>query len=142
MKKIALFFILSLAVLFSSCGRSSARKLEAFSPEAFAMNAPDGWEVTATLRVKGFDEDIQDKTHTVKLAYSIDLVTPQGKTLNSFTADTIDEDQQEEFTDLPVEAQMEFDSTFTTGRYKVIFNIKDLLSGREVKADKEFDLTK
>lgn len=141
MKKIALFFILSLVAL-SSCGRDGGRKLEAFSPEAIAMNAPDGWEVTATVRVKGFDEEVQDKTHRAKLAYSIDLVTPQGKTLNAFAADTIDEDQQEEFLDLPVEAQMEFDSTFTTGRYKVIFNVRDLLSGREVKTNKEFDLTK
>lgn len=141
MKKIALFFILFLAVL-SSCQKSSSRKLEAFSPEAIAMNSPDGWEVTATVRVKGFDEQVQDKTHRAKLAYSVDLVTPAGKTLNSFAADTVDEDQQEEFIDLPVEAQMALDSTFTAGRYKVIFSVKDLLSGREVKADKEFDVTK
>ncbi|MCU7495979.1 MAG: hypothetical protein HF314_17040 [Ignavibacteria bacterium] len=142
MKKIVLFFILVLAVLVSSCGRNSGRKFEAFSPEAIAMNAPDGWEVNASVRVKGFDEEIQDKTHKAKLAYSVDLVTPQGKTLNSFAADTMKADQQEEFIDLGVEAQMELDSTFTTGRYKVIFNVKDLLSGREVKADKEFDVSK
>ncbi|HEX2866706.1 MAG TPA: hypothetical protein VHO03_06670 [Ignavibacteriales bacterium] len=141
MKKIALFFILSLAA-FSSCGKNTGGKLEAFSPEAIAMNAPEGWEVTATVRVKGFGEEIQDKTHKAKLAYSVDLVTPQGKTLNSFVEDTTKYDQQEEFIDLPVEAQMELDSTFTTGRYKVIFHVKDLLSGREVNADKEFDLTK
>jgi len=141
MKKIALFFILSLAAL-SSCGRNSGRKFEAFSPEAFAMNAPDGWEITANVRVRGFDEDVQGKTHKAKLAYSIDLVTPSGKTLNSFTADTVDEDQQEEFTDLPVEAQLELDSTFTTGKYTVKFNVKDLLSGREIHTEKEFELTK
>ncbi|MGE5354279.1 MAG: hypothetical protein ACM3P0_19490 [Acidobacteriota bacterium] len=142
MKKIALFFILSLAVTLSSCGRNGGRKLEAFSPEAIAMNAPEGWEVNASVRVKGFDEEVQDNTHKAKLAYSIDLVTPQGKTLNSFAVDTVKENQQEAFLDLGVEAQMALDSTFTTGRYKVIFNVKDLLSGREVKTDKEFELTK
>ncbi|MGE5403148.1 MAG: hypothetical protein ACM3S2_22325 [Ignavibacteriales bacterium] len=141
MKKVAVFFILILITL-AACEKQRDKKLEAYSPEAFAYSLPDGWEVNATVRVRGFDEDIKDKVHNAKLAYSVDLLTPAGRTMKAVAADTVDEKNQEEFIDLPVDAQLDLDSTYVPGKYKVIFNIRDLLSGQEVNLAKEFELTK
>ncbi len=40
-----------------------------------------------------------------------------------------DKTDKEKMTDVPLEAQFDLDSTYALGDYKVIFKIKDVISG-------------
>jgi hypothetical protein len=44
--------------------------------------------------------------------------------------------------DLPVETQIEMDSSFAVGKYKIVFIVDDILSQRSVSSEKEFSLSK
>ncbi len=134
--------VFTLSFLLASCGKKEEVKLQAFSPEAFAYSLTDGWEVNTTVRVKGFKQDKENETYIAKFSYSIDLVTPKGETIKSISSDTLDEENMEEFSDLPIEAQFNLDNKYETGKYKVIFNLKDELAGQKVEITKEFELTK
>lgn len=141
MKKFALFFIFILVAL-SSCKKRSEGKFEAFSPEAFAYSLDNGWEVDATVMVRGYEMKTENSQNTVKLAYTVDLVTPNNQVKKGLFADTLDEGSSEPYGDLKLESTMELDSTYTPGKYKVVYNIKDLFSGDELKSEKEIDVTK
>lgn len=141
MKRITVFFILILAGLIS-CKKKPDVKFEAFSPEAFAYSLDNGWEVDATVMVRGYEMQKESSQNSVKLAYSVDLVTPTNQLKKGLFADTLDEGSTEPYSDLRLESQMELDSTYTPGKYKVVFNIKDLYSGEELNTEKEFDITK
>lgn len=134
--------IFSLVFLFTSCGKKEEVKLQAFSPEAFAYSLPDGWEVNATIRVKGFKQNKENETYIAKISYSIDIVTPKGETIKGVSTDTLDEENMEEFSDLPVEAQFNLDTKYETGKYKVIFNLKDELDNQTTHVTKEFEIAK
>jgi uncharacterized lipoprotein YehR (DUF1307 family) len=145
MKKKNLLFVVmlfSLAFIITSCGKKEEVKLQAFSPEAFAYSLPEGWEVNTTVRVKGFKQNKENETFISKLSYSIDLITPKGETVKGIVKDTLDEENMEEFSDIPVEAQFNLDSKNEAGKYKVVFNIKDELANQTTQIEKEFELTK
>jgi len=145
MKKKNLIFLIMVLVapiLLTSCGKKEEVKLQAFSPEAFAYSLPEGWEVTATVRIKGFKQNKENETFIAKLSYSIDLVNPKGETIKGLAKDTLDEENMEEFSDIPVEAQFNLDTKYETGKYKVIFNLKDELANQSTQITKEFELTK
>lgn len=141
MKKYLIFYIL-LIIGLSSCGKQKEKKFEAYSPEAFAYSLPDGWEINATARVKGFEEKQENNSHNVKLSYSVDLITPEGKTEAGIFKDTHEEKNSEEFLDVQLDAQIELNSNYKAGNYKVIFNISDDLSGKKANITKEFELKK
>jgi hypothetical protein len=141
MKKKSIPFIL-LVILIASCGKKEEPKLQSFSAEAFAFNLPDNWEVNATIRVKGFKQNKEKDTYIAKLVYSVDLVTPQGEVVKGVAKDTVDEENTEEFSDLPIEVQFNLSTEYKPGNYKLIFNIKDELTGQQIKSEKELELAK
>ncbi|MGE5500070.1 MAG: hypothetical protein ACM3Q2_18510 [Syntrophothermus sp.] len=141
MKKTAVFFILILLGL-SACSKKSEKKLEAFSPEAFAYSLDGGWEVNATVMVKGYEMKADQKQDNIKLAYSVDLITPENRTLKGVFADTLNNSSDEAFSDLKLESQFQMDSVYKTGKYKIQINVKDLLSGKEANASREFDVSR
>ena len=57
----------------------------------------------------------------VKLSYSVDLVTPESDSLISIYNDIIEEINDEELIDIPLEAQIEIDSTFSEGNIFIGF---------------------
>ncbi len=76
MKKLtsALIFLL----VFASCSKKEEVKFEAFSPEAFAYDIGDSWEINATVNVKGFvKKEVGDELST-SLGFSVDLIDPDG----------------------------------------------------------------
>ncbi len=139
---VLLIMVLIVPILFTSCGKKEEVKLQAFSPEAFAYSLPEGWEVNATVRIKGFKQNKEKETFIAKLSYSIDLINPKGETIKGLAKDTLDEENMEEFSDLPVEAQFNLDTKNEAGKYKVVFNIKDELAKQSTQIIKEFELTK
>ncbi len=71
----------------------------------------------------------------MNLSYSVDLVTPNSDTLVSVYNEIVNETDTEEFMDFILEAQIEIESTFGQGDYKLIFNVKDELSGQKKSID-------
>jgi ABC-type uncharacterized transport system auxiliary subunit len=134
---IALIFI---AFLLIGCSKEEV-KLEAFSPESFAFDIGDRWEVNAQVYVKGFDEKEIEDTFYASITYSVDLILPNNKKIEKIFNNTEEVTKEEEITDIPLEVQFELDSTYTDGKYKLLFNIRDNFSEQTTEASVEFDLT-
>lgn len=141
MKK--LIVILFCTTIFYSCSKEEPVKIEAFSPEAFAYDIGEGWEVDATTRVKGFVQNEKEGKYRATLAYDVDLVTPKGDTVKSLISKVEDKtDDKERMTDVSLEAQIPLDSTYALGNYKILFRIKDVLSNQTATSTASFKLSK
>lgn len=128
-------------LLFSSCSKEE-KKLEVFNAEAFAYDLGESWEVDATIRVKGFNQNEDNSKFTATLSYDIDLVKPSGDTVKSLISKTEDKSNNEVFMDVPLEIQFDLDSTYTDGDYKLIFRVKDAETGKMASASAPFNLKK
>ena len=129
-----------LLILFSGCSKEEV-KLEAFSPEAFAFDIGDRWEVNALVNVKGFNQKEIEDTFHASITYSVDLILPDDKKIENIFNNTEEVTKEEEILDVQLEVQFELDSTYTEGKYKLLFNIRDNFSERTTEASIEFDLT-
>jgi len=128
-------------VLLTSCSKEKT-KLEAFNPEAFAYDLGNTWEVNATINVKGFEQrDGSGDTFEASISYSAGIKTPGGKTVENLYSDNINISAQEEIIDIPLEVQFELNSTYSFGKYIIIFNITDSYSQNSVTGFAEFNLT-
>lgn len=139
MKKTAVILFL-LALMFSACSKKETAKLETFSPEAFAYQIGDSSEVDASTRVKGFEQKLEDGMYSATLSYDVDIVTPKGDTVKSIISKVVDRSQKEKMTDTALEAQIELDSTYVKGKYKIIFRVKDVLSNQNSVSTADFSV--
>ena len=142
MKPLTIIIVIILFATLTSCNKKPEPKLEFFNPEAFAFDLGDSWEVNATINAKGFKQKENNNKYFVKLFYTVDLITNKNDTLKKIFIDTLANNQKNEFIDIPVEAQIELDSTFETGNYKLLFNIIDGYSEQAKTAEVNFKLTK
>jgi hypothetical protein len=126
-------------LLFSSCSKEE-KKLEVFNAEAFAYDLGESWEVDATIRVKGFNQNENNSKFTATLSYDIDLVKPSGDTVKSLISKTEDKSNNEVIMDVPLEIQFDLDSTYTDGDYKLILRVKDAETGNMASASAPFSL--
>ena len=139
MKSFLLLFVLLLLII--SCSKEET-KLEAFNSEAFAYDLGNTWEVNAMINVKGFEQrEGSGDTFEASISYSADIKTPDGKTIENLYSDEINISAQEEIIDIPLEVQFELDSTYSFGKYTIIFNITDNYSQNIITGSAEFDLT-
>ena len=134
----SVFFIFILLFTFS-CGKKEEVKFEAFSPEAFAYDIGDSWEVNATVNVKGFEKVEIDDESSVSLSYSVDLINPTGNSTKNIFSD-LKELRDREINEVQLEAQFELDDSYVNGIYKIVFYIKDNNSGKSVSTQVEFEL--
>lgn len=131
---------IALLALFSGCSKEEV-KLEAFSPEAFAYDLGESWEVNASINVKGFKQSETDGKHTAALNYSVDLITTNGDTIKNIFTDDEQIEKEEEILDAQLEAQFELDSSFTEGKYILLFYITDESTANKTTSRVEFDLS-
>lgn len=125
--------------LISSCSKKEEVKFEAFSPEAFAFDIGDSWEINATVNVKGFvKKEVGDELST-SLGFSVDMIDPNGVEIKDIFFDS-KEVTSKELIDVQLEAQFELDYNSLNGLYKIVFNITDKYSGKVVSAEAEFEL--
>lgn len=117
-------------------------KLELFSPEAFTYQLDDGWELNASCRVKGFTQNKSGDGYAAKLSYTVDLIAPDGNKIEGIAEGLIDEKAKEKFFDLPIEIQLQIEGSHSIGNYKIIFNVLDDFSQKNISIEKEFELTK
>ena len=139
MKKYFLLFII--LFLISACSKKE-EKFELFSPESFAYSIDNGWELNATVRAKGFGQIENENKFSAKLSYYANLQTPEGKLVNKVSSGIIDRNANEKISEIQIESQIKLDSTYKTGNYKIIFYIKDELSGKEIFTESIFELSK
>jgi len=135
-------FIALIFIAFLICGCSKEEvKLEAFSPESFAFDIGARWEVNALVNVKGFVQKEADDTFSASVKYSANMITPDGKVITNVFEDAKVVNEEEEISDIPLEVQFELDSTYTVGKYKLLFTIQDNFSEESTKVSIEFELT-
>lgn len=138
-----LFLISFVLILFVvACSGKPEPNLELFSPEAFAFDVGEYWEVNSTVYAKGFDYQERDDIFVAKLSYSVDLITAKSDTIFSIFDDWYEEESPEEFVDLSLDAQIEIDSSFTQGLYHLVFNVKDEFSNQKKSISVQFNLSK
>jgi len=124
MKKV--FIFISVYIFIWACSGKPEPNLELFSPEAFAYDVGESWEVNASINVKGFAIDENNNNPEIKLYYNINLITPHNDTIKSiFDKNVILNAEDDENQEIPLEAQIELDSSFTEGQYELMFYISD-----------------
>lgn len=134
-----LFVIILGGLIFVGCSKEE-EKLEAFNSQAFAYDIGDYWEVNASTRVKGFQQDEIEGKYSASLAYDIHLVVPAGDTLFAMISRVEDKKTDEAMMDVPIEIQFELDSTYSAGAYTVIFSVKDVNNEQTSFASADFSL--
>ncbi|RKY99124.1 MAG: hypothetical protein DRQ13_02890 [Ignavibacteriae bacterium] len=136
------YFIALIFIAFLICGCSKEEvKLEAFSPESFAFDIGDTWEVNALVNVRGFVQKEEVGTYSASIQYTVNMITPDGKTITNVFEDAKVVNEEEEIADIPLEVQFELDSTYTAGKYKLLFNIRDNFSEKSTEVTIEFEPT-
>lgn len=136
-KKIFIVFILFALI---ACSKTR-EKLELFSAESFAYSLDQGWEMNASVRVKGFEQDESGNEFKAKLSYSVDLVTSDGRLIEGIDKGIVDKSQKDKMMDLQINSQVKLDPSYKTGTYKVTFLVKDELSGQKSILWSFFELT-
>jgi len=139
MKSVLMFFSVIL-IIFTGCSKKEEVNLTAFSTEAFAYGMGDSSEVDATTRVKGFQQDQKNNLYSSKFSYDIDLITPKGDTVKSIASRVVDKSSKEKLSDTQLDAQFDIGPSFSKGKYKLIFRIKDALSNAVTSSTTNFDL--
>lgn len=132
--------VLITAAFIFSCSEEET-KLELKDANILAFPLETGWELNATASINGFEQIEENDKYIAKISYYVNLVTPSGDTLPEIDYGIINEEDDKEILIANVEVQVELDSTFSTGTYKMLFYINDDLSGRTATAEKSFDIT-
>ncbi len=139
MKNLSLFIAL-IVVCFFSCGEEE--RFEIISTEAFAYSLESSWELNASVNVIGFhQEEDENGRFSARLSYSFHLVTPESDTLFEADYGYIDRQEDEELIDIQIESQLEIDSSYIPGLYKIIYEITDDYNQQTISADADFELT-
>lgn len=143
MKNVFLVSAIFVLMLFA-CKKEEPLNLEAFSPQGFAYDLGDAWEVNATIRVKGFQQNRNEETKEFSAAvfYKVDLEKPNGEVRKDIFKFLKEVNNHERLTDIGLESQFELSSDHAEGVYKLIYNIKDELSGMQTVAVVEVELQK
>jgi len=135
-----LLLISSVLIILTGCSGKEDIKFRAVGTEAFAYGMGDSSEVDATTHLKGLRQNQKNNMYSSTLSYNIDLITPKGDTVKSIVSRVIDNSSIEKSTDTQLDAQFNIGSSFIKGKYKLIFNIKDVLTGEIISSAANFDL--
>ena len=125
-----------------ACKKEESQKLDASVNQAYAFDIGTAWEVNISTKVKGFMEEENNGKFKMSLSYSIDIVTPMGKTISGIVSKTEDKIDKEKLPDFILDSQFNLDTTYVPGKYKAIINIRDVITGKTASATGSFDLTK
>ena len=136
-----ILFVFFLILISISCSKKEEVKFEAFSPEAFAYDIGDSWEVNATVNVKGFHKIEAGDELSASFDYVVDLIGPDSVQVKDIFDDTKDV-TSDELIDVQLEAQFELDYNSPEGLYTITFNITDNNSGDVTSTSTEFELKK
>jgi hypothetical protein len=137
MKKTIILF--SIIILSISCS-DKKEIFELYSPEAFAFSVDEGWELNASCRVKGFVQKEIDNQYSAKLSYSVDLVNTEGKVIQNVDEGFVDKKVDEKISDLPINVQIQIDSSYPPGLYQIIIYVRDDFGNLSSSIQRPFEL--
>jgi hypothetical protein len=138
MKRLITFLIPIL--LLAACSKKEV-KFELFSAEAFAYSLDEGYELNARTMVKGFMVGEVNKKFIANLSYSVDLIMPDSTVKSNFDSGIVRKEENEEFGEIEISIQKQLDTSYKLGKYKVVFNVTDNSAKKNLKIEKDFDLT-
>ena len=101
-----------------------------------------GWELNATVRAKGFEQDEENNKFTVKLSYFADIQTPEGKLLERISSGVVDKTSDEKLIDIPIETQIKTRFYICTWYLQNNFFVKDEATGKKGHLSSFFELSK
>lgn len=133
-----LLVIIALFVLFA-CSEEE-QKLEIYSPEAFAFQIDNNWELNASAQVKGFKQVEEDLEYSTKLSYYANLITPNGELLEEVDYGMINKRTEEELLDVQIGIQIVLDSSFAEGTYTLQLFVLDDYSEQKDSVSTKFSL--
>ena len=130
-----IFFILLIAGLIftNSCSKKEEVKLTTSGKNAFAIDMGQGWEVQALTELHGFKQAEKEEKFIASVFYSVDVIGVDNKILKSLFTKQVDKNESEKINGINLEAEFNLDESYPAGNYKVVFNIKDLLSNRTLR---------
>ena len=134
--------LLLITILLTAACSKDERNLETFSPEAFAYDLGDKWEVNAMVNVRGFEQKERDdsKSFEASIIVAADVKPPKGSIISGVFTDTVNISRHEEILDIPIDVQFELDSTYILGRYQIAIHITDDFSKKDITTTVEFEL--
>ena len=133
--------IILIFLLFFACSEEEVLNLEVYSPEAFAFQLDESWELNASVQVKSFMQEEQENSYTSKLSYYVNLTTPSGELLEEVDYGLVNKSNDEKMTDLQVDIQIVLDSSFKAGEYEIEIYVLDDLAGQKESAKTKFELS-
>lgn len=137
------FVLLVVLFLFiAGCSKKDEVKLSVSGSNAFALDMGKEWEVQALTELHGFETVEQDDSYAARIFYSIDVITPGDQVLKSLFTKENNRKEAEEFKSLKLDAQFNIDGDYPVGKYKAVFNIKDMNSNKTLKDTVGFNLEK
>ncbi|MBN1299989.1 MAG: hypothetical protein JW995_02135 [Melioribacteraceae bacterium] len=128
-----------LIIILVSCSTEKPQ-IKLSSPEAFAYALDNGWELNATVVASGFEQKDSNELYAASISYTIDMITPVD-TIKHLDAGELNEQFEEELMDLMIESQIEINSAFPTGEYKLVFYALDNYSQTKDTAEVKFNLS-
>jgi hypothetical protein len=139
-----IFFILIALGLFliAGCSKKEEVKLTTSGGNAFAIETGGNWDVQALTGLHGFAQDKKDDKYIASVFYTVDIITTDGKMLKSLFTKQVDKKESEKISGINLEAEFNLDESYPPGDYKLIFNIKDLLSNKTLQDTTNLKLEK
>lgn len=141
MKRLLLLSV-ALFLVVAGCSKKEEVKLSTSGTNAFALDMGKQWEVQALTELHGFEIREKDESYSARIFYSIDVITPENKVLKSLFTRENNTKEAEEFKSLKLEAQFNIDGDYPVGKYRAVFNIKDVNSNKLLKDTVGFSLEK
>jgi len=138
MKKLLPLILLLLIIV--ACSKQE-KKLELFSPEAFAYTLENGWELNISCQAKGYELFENKGKYYSKLAFVIDIKQPDGTVIKNVQSGKVEQLAKEDDADTQLNVQIKLDEKYKSGNYIAIFNFRDELSGKQLKIEKQFELS-
>ena len=129
------FFVLLFAgmIFVNGCSKKEEVKLTTSGNNAFAIDMGQGWDVQALTELHGFKQNEKDGKFSASVFYSVDVITTDNKVLKSLFTKQVDKKGPEKINGVNLEAEFNIDGSYPQGNYKVVFNIKDLLSNQSLQ---------
>lgn len=138
-----LFLFLFVSLIFSrGCSKKKELNLTTSGKNAFAVDMGGGWEVQALTELHGFDQIEKDDKFTASVFYSVDVITADNIILKSLFTKQVDKKEADKINGINLEAQFNIDEGYLAGKYKVVFNIKDLISNKTLQDTTDLQLEK
>jgi hypothetical protein len=129
-----------IVLLITGC-RSEERVFSLNNTQAYAFDIGEaGWEVNITSVVRNFQTDNENGQYFLSLHYKIDIITPEGDSLNNFYENDFQKNSDENINDTRLEAQFELERTYSPGIYQALFEVTDNLSGQTALSSTSFNI--